>query len=98
MDRKSVTPIFPEAPREYTVRWGNELVRSLDQLVTLLRNPGEGRFTAVSITNIPDSDFGLEAGSLFRQGNQVYIALLNQPYARGLAATARLGTVTVTVV
>lgn len=97
MDRRTANPIFPNAPKEYTARWASELVRALDQLSVILRNPGEGRFTQISITDLPTSDYGLEAGTVFRQGNLLLVSLPDQPYATGFQATGRVGTVTVTV-
>lgn len=74
MDRRTAIPIFPDAPREgYTFPWGSGLVRALEQMAQVLRNPGESRATTSVITNMPTSDAGLEEGSLFRQGNQVFI-------------------------
>lgn len=96
MDRKAPLPIYPDAPGEYNPRWAAGLIRALDQLNSLLRNPGEGRMTKLVVTNMPTSDYGLEAGTLFRQGNQVFISLLDRPIPSGLSATGSVGTVTVT--
>jgi hypothetical protein len=97
MDRKSTLPIYPDPPREYSVRWGADLVRALDQLNVVLRNPGEGRFTTATFTNLPTVDVGLEPGALFRQYNVVYIAVLDKSYLAGVSAATALGSVTVTV-
>ena len=99
MDRKISIPIFPDPPREgYTFTWGSGLIRALDQMAQILRNPGEARATTMVITNLPTSDYGLEPGSLFRQGNQVFITLTDRPVPGALTGTTRLGTVTVTTV
>lgn len=96
MDRRVAFPVYPDARREYEFRWASELVRALDQLNVILRNPGEGRFTTATFTNLPTSDYGLENGALFLQGNQLFVALSNRPMPPGFSATARLGQVTVT--
>jgi hypothetical protein len=97
MDRRTVLPIYPDPPQNYTARWAADLVRALDQLNVVLRNPGEGRFTTATFTNLPTTDVGLEPGALFRQGNVVYIVTENLSYPGGVSATASLGSVTVTV-
>lgn len=96
MDRRSPMPVYPDPPREYTNRWASDLVRALDQLNVLLRNPGEGRFTTATFTNLPLNDKGLEPGALFRVGNQVLISTVDKAYLAGLTGTTGLGTVTVT--
>lgn len=97
MDRRTVLPIYPDPPREYTVRWAADLVRALDQLNVVLRNPGEGRFTTATFTDLPTTDVGLEPGALFRQDNVVYIVVANKSYPAGVSAAGSVGTVTVTV-
>lgn len=96
MDRRSPLPIYPDPPREYTSRWASDLVRALDQLNVLLRNPGEGRFTTATFTNLPLNDKGLEPGALFQFGNQVLISTVDKAYVAGLSATSAVGTVTTT--
>lgn len=96
MDRRTALPIYPDPPREYTQRWGSDLVRALDQLNAILRNPGEGRATRITLTDLPTSDQGLEPGALFNWRNQVYITSLDRAFVGGFAATSGLGSVTVT--
>lgn len=97
MDRRSAFPIIPEAPRDYTSRWGSDLVRALDQILTLLYNPGEGRFTTATFTNVPTSDVGLGNGALVQQGDQLFVVVPYKSRPPGVSATGSLGTVTVTV-
>jgi len=96
MDRRTALPIYPDPPDIYARRWASDLVRALDQLNVLLRNPGEGRFTTATFTNLPTSDEGLEPGALFRSGNQLLIVLADRSYPAGYSVTAGLGSVTVT--
>jgi hypothetical protein len=97
VDRRVPFPTIPEAPREYSPRWGSDLVRSLDQILTLLYNPGEGRFTTAVFTNLPSTDAGLENGSLVLQGDQVFIVVPYKSRPVGVSAAVGLGNVTVTV-
>ncbi len=46
---------------------------------------------------MPTSDVGLEAGTLYRQGNDVKISLINIAGVDGSSGTATLGNVTVSV-
>jgi nicotinamide mononucleotide (NMN) deamidase PncC len=46
---------------------------------------------------MPTSDVGLEAGTLYRIGNDVKISLLNIAGTDGVSATNSVGTVTVAV-
>ena len=74
-----------------------DLVRALDLFIQQSDNPGEGRNTKLVFTDMPTSDVGLEAGTLYRFGNDVKISLLNIAGVDGLTATATLGSVTVSV-
>ena len=74
-----------------------DLVRALDLFIQQSDNPGEGRNTKLVFTNMPTSDVGLEAGTLYRIGNDVKISLLNIAGVDGLTATVTLGSVTVSV-
>lgn len=98
MDQKSTLPVFARPPGEYERRYFDDLVRSLNQLVFLLRIPGEGRNTTLTLTNLPTSSYGLEPGALFRVGNTVKITLEYEAYPIGLQAQSSVGTVTVTTV
>jgi hypothetical protein len=74
-----------------------DLVRSLDLFIQQSNNPGEGRNTKLVLTNLPTSDVGLEAGTLYRFGNDVKISLINIAGVDGVSATNSVGTVTVSV-
>lgn len=97
MDRRTAFPTIPEPPREYAFRWASDLVRSLDQILTILYNPGEGRFTTATFTNLPTTDSGLEPGALVLVGDQLHIVVANKSRPAGVSAVSSLGTVTVTV-
>ena len=74
-----------------------DLVRALDFFIQQSDNPGEGRNTKLVFTAMPTSDVGLEEGTLYRQGNDVKISLLNIAGVDGSSGTATLGNVTVSV-
>lgn len=97
MDRKVPFPTMPEAPREFNARWASDLIRSLDQMLALMYNPGEGRFTTATFTLLPTSDYGLENGALVLAGDQLHVVVPYKARPAGLSATTSIGTVSVTV-
>lgn len=95
MSRNIIPPFFPVAPSEYDQRYFSELVRAFSLFVDQQRNPGEGRNTNIVLTDIPSSDFGLEAGTLFQDNGFVKISLANLAYSGSSSATGLVGTVKV---
>lgn len=96
MDRRVPFPVFGNSPGEYDRRFLDDLARKLNQLVTIIRTPGEGRNTTIVLTDLPTSDYGLEAGSLFQIDGVVRVSLAYVPYLSGVRATGSVGTVSVT--
>lgn len=96
MSRNLVLPFFPIPPSEYNRQYLSEVVRSFSVYLEQMQNPGEGRNTALVLTNLQTDDSGLENGALFQQAGFVKIALVNTPHARGQQATSSVGSVTVT--
>ena len=96
MSRNLVLPFFPIPPSEYDRQYLAEVVRSFSVYLEQMHNPGEGRNTALVLTNLQTDDSGLENGALFQQAGFVKIALVNTPHARGQQATSSVGSVTVT--
>ncbi len=96
MSRNLVLPFFPIPPSEYDRQYLAEVVRSFSVYLEQMQNPGEGRNTALVLTNLQTDDSGLENGALFQQAGFVKIALVNTPHARGQQATSSVGSVTVT--
>ncbi len=90
-------PRFPDAPETYTQEHMDDLIRALGFFVDIVQNPGEGRATKTVLTDMPTSDSGLEAGTLFRIGNDVKISLLDTAVPDSASATTSLGSVTVSV-
>lgn len=90
-------PRLPNAPEEYEQSFMADLIRSLELFISQETNPGEMRGTKLTLTDLPSSDSGLEAGSLYRIGNNVKISLLDVAVPDSLSATLSVGSVTVTV-
>lgn len=96
MDVRSQLPIYPSPPAEYSRVFMSDLVGALNRLNLILQNPGVGRQSTMTFTNLPTNDYGLEPGGLFEVGGVLRVALLNRPYPAGLSATGSVGTVAVT--
>tara|TARA_R110000803_G_scaffold39104_4_gene84312 strand:- start:1119 stop:1346 length:228 start_codon:yes stop_codon:yes gene_type:complete len=67
-------PRLPEAPEEYTRSYMSDLIRTLEIFIEQERNPGEIRATSVTITDLPTSATGLEAGTLYNDAGTVKVA------------------------
>ena len=98
MDRRLTLPTFTRAPEEYSATYLNDLVRMLNQAMTALNSPGEGRQSTLVLTSLPQNDFGLEVGGLYRTGRNIFVVTLDTAVLQGVSATGRVGTVTVTTV
>jgi len=88
-------PYLPVPPANYDQRYLAEVVRAYSILADQTRNPGEGRFTNIVLTDLPNSDYGLEPGSLFRDSSFVKVVLINQPNAIGSESSVSVGAVQV---
>ena len=95
MSRNLFRPFFPVPPREYSQRYLAEVVRSFSVYLDQQQNPGEGRNTKQTLTNLQTDDSGLATGALFQQGGFVKITQANTPHVRGSSAIGSVGTVTV---
>ena len=102
MSRNLVLPFFPTPPEEYSQEYMAEIMRSFSVYLTQIQNPGEGRNTTLSLTNLQTDDQGLAPGELFEYRDAsgmmgfVKIALANTSNLRGIEATGEVGSVTVT--
>jgi len=90
-------PRLPEAPEEYSQDYLASLVRALEVFITQERNPGQERATKVTFTDLPTSDAGLEAGALYRIGNDVKISLADTAVPDSFLVQSSLGSVTVSI-
>ncbi len=66
-------PRLPEPPLEYTQQYMADLVRSLQTFIEQERNPGEMRGTKLTLTDLPTSATGLEAGTLYNDSGTVKV-------------------------
>ncbi|MFO8006863.1 MAG: hypothetical protein R6V05_03915 [Candidatus Brocadiia bacterium] len=74
MSRNLNLPYLPVPPQQYDQRYFAELVQSIALFMQQTKNPGEGRFTKVTLTDLPTSDAGLEPGALYNDGGTVKVA------------------------
>jgi hypothetical protein len=83
MSRKNIVPYFPAPPREYNQSYFAQIIRAFALYTQQVQNPGDGRFTTVTLTNTPTSPSGLEAGTIWQRNGQLLLA----PDAGGVPVT-----------
>ena len=66
MSRNLIKPFFARPPAEYDQKYMSDLIQSFALYLEQMQNPGEGRHTRLTLTNLPTSDQGLEVGGLFQ--------------------------------
>lgn len=96
MSRSVVVPFFPNAPSTYDPRYLAEVVRAFSVYLQQYQNPGDWRATTLTLTALPQDDYGLELGSVFQQEGILKISVQGRPHVRGVSATVSVGSVTVT--
>jgi hypothetical protein len=96
MSRNLIKPFFARPPAEYDQQYMATLVQSFALYLEQMQNPGEGRHTQLTLTDLPDSDQGLEVGALFKFNNFIKIASADNANLPGVAGTGAVGSVTVT--
>ena len=102
MSRNLVRPFFPIPPQGYEQSYFDEVIRSFAVYLDQMQNPGEGRNTALVLTNLQTDDQGLEPGSLYQGANSdglmgyIKITLADISALRGNVSTGLVGSVTVT--
>ena len=97
MDVRLVFPRFTNAPAEYDRKYFADLVRSMDNLVTILQAAGEGRQTTIVLTNLANNDYNLEPGTIFEVDGALRVSVVYSPYPAGVSSTGGVGSVTITV-
>ena len=90
-----VAPRLPTTPSEYSPVFMADLVKAIELFIQQERTAGDQRGTKIVLTNMPTSDTGLEAGTLYRIGNSVKISLLDMAVPDPATAIAELGSVSV---
>lgn len=96
MARNLTKPFFARPPSEYDQGYMADVVQSFAIYLEQMQNPGEGRNTRLTITDLPSNDQGLEVGALFKSSGFVKISRADQPNLLGVAASGSVGSVTVT--
>ena len=96
MDVRLVFPRFTNPPADYDRKYFADLVRSLDNLVTILQAAGEGRQTTIVLTNLATNDYNLEPGTIFEVGGALRVSVPYSPYPAGISSSGSVGSVTVT--
>lgn len=97
-DVKSSFPTMPKPTKDYDPKMIGDFVRSVEQLMVILRHPGEGRHSKMTFTHLPDSEAGLEAGALYNIGDGIVRqSMLNVGAPAGFTMSMSLGSVTVTI-
>jgi hypothetical protein len=97
MSQKVIIPFFASAPLEYDRSYIAQITRAFSIFAQQVANPGEGRNTFTVFTNLQQNDYGLEVGTVYRQGNVLYITVTDTTAPAGVSATASVGTVTVVI-
>lgn len=95
--RSLALPQFPLPPGEYSQGYLAELVRQFTLYLQQQQNPGDARFTEIVLTNLQQNDAGLAEGSVYKHGGVLRIAEAHTSAPAGIAASAALGSVTVSV-
>ena len=92
----AVTPTFPRATDKYSKEYINEFIRVLELTLNVLRNPGHGRFTELTLTELVGSGYNKEVGEIFYGDDGVVkVVLPGITYVQGSEGNASSGTVTV---
>ena len=67
-------PRLPSPPEVVDRSYMTDLVRALETFIDQERNPGEIRGTTITLTDLPTSATGLEAGALYNDSGTVKVA------------------------
>lgn len=73
MSRNLPLPYLALPPAQYDQRYFSDLVQTIAVYMQQERNPGEGRFTRVTLTDLPTSSTGLETGALWNDSGTVKV-------------------------
>lgn len=92
-------PVLPVPPKVYDPRFMDDVINALRFFHNEVRNPGELRGTKLTLTDLPNSGVGLEAGAIFVVSGTRFLSIVaeNDAWTDGLSATGRVGSVTTNV-
>ena len=97
MSRNLARPYFSVPPMQYSARYFHDVIRSFSVYLEQVQNPGEGRYTNVVLTEVPDSDIGIAPGTLFHNEGVLHVSLTHFARPLGVSATGTVGSVTTTI-
>ena len=95
--RQYTFPLFNSPPAEYSQGAASQQANSFNMLIQRLLSAGPWRATTITLTEMQQGDSGLEAGTLFLDGNVVKISQLDIAHPAGIGATSSAGSVTVAI-
>lgn len=92
-----IRPPPPRAPAAFTQEWANELNRWLQSLSDAQAGFVYARLSGMYWPDPHTSGYGLRAGEIFSNGGVLTVVQEGDIWMGGVAASTRLGTLTVTV-
>ena len=90
-------PALPLAPNEYDQQQFSQLIGVLRLYFTQLDSNVPLQTDGIRLLNLPTSGYNLPNGTVFQVGENLKIVVPYISYLYGVSATARVGTVTVTI-
>ena len=90
-------PALPLAPFEYDQQQFSQLVGVLRLYFTQLDSNVALQTDGIRLLNLPTSGYNLPNGTVFQVGENLKIVVPYISYLYGVSATAKVGTVTVTI-
>ena len=95
--RQYTFPLFGTSGLEYSRTQAAQEANSFNMLLQRLLSAGPWRATTLTLTAMQQGDNGLEAGTLFLDGNVVKISQLDISHPAGIGVTSSAGSVTVAI-
>jgi hypothetical protein len=91
------SPPLPLAPNDYDKKYFDQLIRILSLYFSQLDSLNPLHLEGLVLKDLTEAPVGLPPFSLYRDGRDVKILLLQDVGTQGNSATASLGSVTVTI-
>jgi len=96
--QKFRAPALPLAPPEYDQQQLSQLIGVLRLYFTQLDSNAALQVDGIRLLNLPTSGYNLPDGTVFQVGENLKIVVPYISYLYGVSATARVGTVTGTII
>jgi hypothetical protein len=96
--QKFRAPALPLAPNEYDQQQFSQLIGVLRLYFTQLDSNVALQADGISLLKLPTSGYNLPNGTVFQVGENLKIVVPYISYVFGVSATAKVGTVTVTII